>query len=68
MCLPLYYIHSYGIEHRNFKPENILITLNDENSDLKILNFDLSKIIPTYLMKKQKNHIILYNMLLLKIY
>ncbi len=42
---PLYYIHSYGILPRDLKPENILITSNDENTDLKILDFDLSKII-----------------------
>ena len=41
----LYYIHSYGILPRDLKPENILITSNDENTDLKILDFDLSKII-----------------------
>ena len=53
MCVAVYLIHSYGIVHRDSKPENILMTSNNENVDLKILDFDLSKIIkPNEKIKK----------------
>ena len=45
MCAPVYYIHSYGIVHRDFKLENILMTSNDEKADLRILDFGISKTI-----------------------
>ena len=45
MCAAVYYIHSYGIAHRDLKPENVLMTSKDENADLRILDFGLSKII-----------------------
>ena len=45
MCAAIYYIHSYGIAHRDLKPENVLMTSKDENADLRILDFGLSKII-----------------------
>lgn len=41
----LYYLHSFGVAHRDLKPENILMVDNSENSDLKIVDFGLSKII-----------------------
>eukprot|EP00350_Pseudokeronopsis_sp_OXSARD2_P013892 CAMPEP_0170540298 /NCGR_PEP_ID=MMETSP0211-20121228/318_1 /TAXON_ID=311385 /ORGANISM="Pseudokeronopsis sp., Strain OXSARD2" /LENGTH=369 /DNA_ID=CAMNT_0010842651 /DNA_START=1360 /DNA_END=2469 /DNA_ORIENTATION=- len=41
----LYYLHQFGVAHRDLKPENILMESNDENSDLKIVDFGLSKII-----------------------
>ena len=41
----LYYLHSFGVAHRDLKPENILMADNTENSDLKIVDFGLSKII-----------------------
>lgn len=41
----IYYLHSYGIIHRDLKPENILMSSKDDNADLKILDFGLSKII-----------------------
>ena len=41
----LYYLHSFGICHRDLKPENILMVNGSEDSDLKIVDFGLSKII-----------------------
>jgi tRNA A-37 threonylcarbamoyl transferase component Bud32 len=41
----LFYLHSYGICHRDLKPENILMVDASEESDLKIVDFGLSKII-----------------------
>ena len=41
----LYYLHSFGIAHRDLKPENILMVTDDDTSDLKIVDFGLSKII-----------------------
>jgi Ca2+-binding EF-hand superfamily protein/tRNA A-37 threonylcarbamoyl transferase component Bud32 len=45
LCLAIYYFHSYGITHRDLKPDNILMTSNDDNADIKILDFGLGKII-----------------------
>ena len=41
----LYYLHSFGVAHRDLKPENILMVSDDDDSDLKIVDFGLSKII-----------------------
>lgn len=41
----LFYLHSYGIVHRDLKPENILMVDKTENSDVKIVDFGLSKMI-----------------------
>jgi len=41
----IFYIHSYGIVHRDLKPENILMTDETEQSDVKIVDFGLSKIV-----------------------
>jgi serine/threonine protein kinase len=41
----LYYLHSYGIVHRDIKPENILMVDKSEESDVKIVDFGLSKMI-----------------------
>ena len=38
-------MHSFGVAHRDLKPENILMADNGENTDLKIVDFGLSKII-----------------------
>ena len=40
----LSYCHSMNIVHRDLKPENFLFASNDANSDLKIIDFGLSKI------------------------
>lgn len=45
MATALYYLHSFGVAHRDLKPENILMASNDDDADLKIVDFGLSKII-----------------------
>lgn len=45
LATALYYLHSFGVAHRDLKPENILMVSDDENADLKIVDFGLSKII-----------------------
>jgi calcium-dependent protein kinase len=39
------YIHSKGIAHRDIKPENFLFDDKNSDSDLKIIDFGLSKIL-----------------------
>ena len=41
----LYYLHQFGVAHRDLKPENILMVNTGEDTDLKIVDFGLSKII-----------------------
>ena len=45
LLLALQYLHSYGIAHRDLKPENILMVDGTAESDVKIADFGLSKII-----------------------
>lgn len=45
MATALYYLHSYGVAHRDMKPENILMTDTSDGADIKIVDFGLSKII-----------------------
>ena len=45
MCAAVYYIHKYGIVHRDLKPENVLMTSKEDDSDIRILDFGLSKMI-----------------------
>jgi len=40
----LHYMHSIGIIHRDIKPENIVLETPSDKSDLKIVDFGLSKI------------------------
>lgn len=41
----LYYLHNFGIVHRDLKPENVLMVSKAEDSDVKIMDFGLSKMI-----------------------
>ncbi len=41
----LYYLHTYGIVHRDLKLENIMMADETEDSDVKLVDFGLSKII-----------------------
>lgn len=39
----IHYCHSNGISHRDIKPENILFESSDPDSDIKIIDFGLSR-------------------------
>ena len=41
----LYYLHSYAIAHRDLKLENIMMVEEGDTSDLKLVDFGLSKIL-----------------------
>lgn len=40
LCSGLYYLHSYGVAHRDLKPQNILISSSNE---VKIIDFGISR-------------------------
>ena len=44
LAAAVYYLHSYGIIHRDLKPENILLVDNTDDSDAKIVDFGLARI------------------------
>jgi len=44
LCEGLEYIHEMGIIHRDLKPENLLLKSKDNDVDIKIADFGLSKI------------------------
>lgn len=43
LAAALYYLHSFGIAHRDMKPENILMVKPTDDSDVKLVDFGLSK-------------------------
>jgi serine/threonine protein kinase len=45
LATALFYLHSYGIAHRDLKPENVLLVDESEDSDVKIVDFGLSKMV-----------------------
>ena len=45
LCKAVYYVHSYGIAHRDIKPDNVLLTNESEEADIRLLDFGLSKIV-----------------------
>ena len=45
ILLSLNYCHSQGIAHRDLKPENFLFESDEKESDLKIIDFGLSKVV-----------------------
>ncbi|KAL9541098.1 hypothetical protein MBANPS3_009307 [Mucor bainieri] len=47
ICSAVAYLHDNGIVHRDLKPENLLFRERDEDSDLLIADFGLSRIIDT---------------------
>jgi serine/threonine protein kinase len=45
LAAALYYLHSYGIAHRDLKLENILMVDPSDIAQLKLVDFGLSKMI-----------------------
>ena len=45
LAAALYYLHNYGIVHRDLKPENVLMVSTKDDSDVKIMDFGLSKMV-----------------------
>ncbi len=41
----LHYMHTYGIIHRDIKPDNIVLATQAEDSDVKIVDFGLAQIL-----------------------
>lgn len=41
----MFYLTNFGIAHRDLKPDNMMMTTNEDNSEVKIIDFGLSKII-----------------------
>lgn len=38
------FMHSRGVVHRDLKPENLLFTSNDDNADIKIVDFGFARL------------------------
>lgn len=44
ICHGIDYLHKYGVVHRDLKPENIMMSNKDSLSNIKVMDFGLSKI------------------------
>lgn len=44
ICTALKYLHDQGISHRDLKPENVLLVKRNDISDIKIIDFGMSKV------------------------
>ena len=54
ILMALNYCHTNNIVHRDLKPENFLYQTEDLNSDLKIIDFGLSKIMAAGKLQRMK--------------
>ena len=45
LCKAVYFLHQYGIVHRDLKPENILMMDQSDNSDIRLVDFGLGKML-----------------------
>lgn len=43
LATAIFYMHSFGIAHRDLKPENILMKDMTDESEIKLVDFGLSK-------------------------
>lgn len=43
MATAIYYMHQFGIAHRDLKPENILMVDTSDTSEIKLVDFGLSR-------------------------
>ena len=41
----IHYMHTYGIIHRDIKPDNIVLVNEKENTDVKIVDFGLARLL-----------------------
>jgi calcium-dependent protein kinase len=39
----IYFMHNFGIAHRDLKPENILMIDKSDDSEIKLVDFGLTK-------------------------
>lgn len=44
ICQALHYLHEQGISHRDLKPENVLLVQKDDITDIKLIDFGMSKV------------------------
>jgi serine/threonine protein kinase len=52
VCLAVHHAHQKGIIHRDIKPSNILVSLQDDQAVLKIIDFGVAKAISQPLTEK----------------
>lgn len=45
IAMGLAYLHSYGVLHRDLKPDNIMLSDPTDNATIKIMDFGLSKVL-----------------------
>ena len=44
ICVALKYLHEQGISHRDLKPENVLLVSKGDITDIKLIDFGMSKV------------------------